>query len=95
MSLLIEGMSKKEFAELLGLYKILPPEVIDEMKTLEGHKVIELPPHGRLIDAEKFENMAFGEILEAWKENDNALCQAWDQVLHWLIIAQTIIESEE
>ena len=104
MSILIEGMSKKEFAELLGLYKILPPEVIDEMKTLEGHKVIEIPPHGRLIDAdalmrefgkeEKAMEIHGQEFSSSFLSSFQEISTEWYCVEDILDNAPTIIEAE-
>lgn len=103
MSILIKGMKKPEtcskcpFCQFDGLDLKLRCLVTDEDIFFDAKKkragncpLVEIPPHGRLIDADKLENIFF-DILNKPDEYDKPL---HDMVLE-LQTASTVIESEE
>lgn len=83
------------FCDECPLFKDFPKEFIDESEILKHTRhsdcpLVEIPPHGRLIDRDKLENI-FWDILD--KPNE------YDKPLHDMMLelqgAPTIIEEEK
>lgn len=83
------------FCNECPLFKDFPKEFTGKSKLLQYTRLfncplVEIPSHGRLIDADKLENI-FWDILSKPNEYDKPL---HDMMLE-LQVAPTVIESEE
>lgn len=64
-------------------------EIDFEMQRLSDCPLVEIPPHGRLIDADKTISI-IKNTVKGWDFQDT-----WDGICNLIDDAQTIIESEE
>ena len=111
MSVLIKGAEKPDhcllcFAFRNGICAVAKKEVILSKGVQEWCPLVEIPPHGRLIDADKVMSNANYDltILESLKApkmptyDRHELLNRIDTLrgyLHRLVDAPTVIESEE
>jgi hypothetical protein len=67
---------------------------VDQGKINEDCPLVEVPPHGRLIDADDLMGM-----IHRAKEDDSEIADVYEDdyriVDEWLSVAPTIIEAEE
>ena len=91
MSIIIHGITKEEFAKRMmgeGI-TIIDPDILGSFDSFFGHRVEELPPHGRLIDADRLEEEPCDLIDDRGLEAESGYSH--DQIRN----APTIIEAEE
>lgn len=86
MSVLIKGLTKEKVESCFRFAK-------DGWCIFDMPEIIEVPKHGRLIDADALENEARMRLLECNKY-DNQFQKPYE-VMRAIALAPTIIESEE
>ena len=86
MSVLIKGLTKEKVESCFRFAK-------DGWCIFDMPEIIEVPPHGRLIDADALENEAQMWLLECNKY-DNQFQKPYE-VMRAIALAPTIIPAEE
>lgn len=91
MSILIKGMEMPKHGIVLNIHPDgRVSEHFDEFQE-EIATAVELPPHGRLIDAKTLENMHFTENMF---DNESKLFVPFVEVASAVFNAPTVIEAE-
>lgn len=91
MSILIKGYTKKDFEELVRYARY----GANNCMIAEGAEAVEIPPHGRLIDADEL----CKRLLTAWHtaetEEYRIICEVMSDVVTPIVVGTpTVIEAD-
>jgi len=108
MSIIIHGITKEEFAKRMmgeGI-TIIDPDILGSFESFFGYRTEELPPHGRLIDADAIQRKMYRKVAKIQKvindpsrwseERKDAITDKYTvlKAKKWIAEAPTIIEAE-